>query len=131
MSADAGRVDIDRQGVGIANHKVLLASRNIEPGKKRVDGRQLNRKHVAGWRLFGKIEPDHGLLRFRLARGLEVILNHEVRTLRDMQRETLREKMGLRAYRPAAEWHGSASRAHAAETGLRAFARFEMRAAVR
>src|ERR1035437_3456866 len=116
--------------VRIANHEILLARRNIEPGEKRIHGWQLDRDQSAARRLFGEVQAEYGFLGFRLAGRVEMVLDHKIRTLRETQRETLREKLRLCAYNPAAEGQGSAARPHTAEARLRTLALFQMGASV-
>ena len=130
VRADTGRVDIDRQRKGIANHEIFLARRNVEPGEKRIHRRQLNRNQTAAGRLFGEVQTDHRSFHFWFSRGVEMILNHKIRALRETQRQTFRKEMRLRADRPSAQRQRSAARPHAAEARFCALILFQMDAAV-
>ena len=74
-------------------------------------------------RFFGEVKTDHRFLRLRFARGMKMILHHQVRSFRHMQRQAIGKKVRLRADRPAAERNIGLARAHAAETRLCALLR--------
>ena len=69
-------------------------------------------------RFFGEVKSDLRFFDLRLAGGMEMILDDEIRSRRHFEREAVRKEMRLRADRPTAERKHLATGAHAAVAGF-------------
>ncbi len=101
VRADGNCIEGDWQRVRIADHESFSPAGISSPEKSENVGGSCTLTSVRTGGLLREIETDDRFLRFRLARGMEVILNDEIGALLHEPRETVGQEVRLRADRPA------------------------------